>query len=330
LTEFAVSLEKAGFHRVWTTESPGRDAIIRAAHILGATSTLRSGTGISFAFARSPLAVAGASADVYSLSGGRFSLGLGGGTRGQRRWYSQEFDHPADRFADYVRVVRAVLCSKGAVRYSGKYYDISVPRVEMLEQQVPLTSLKIYGGGLHRRMLTAVAGSCDGLVLHPLAGSSQYLDTTVLPIIQKTPNDLEVTPELIIWCPVSVSKDSGEARRKAAEQLAFYFSTPSYLDVATELGFGEIASELVRRFNDRVSPTSFSKLAESISDEMLSFFVVWGNEAEVRNTLESRFREWESRGVAEVSLQLPSQGSDSDGTRESIEILERIIRLGLH
>src|SRR4051812_26940600 len=91
LAEAARAAETGGLHRLWTTESPGRDAVLRSLHLLDATTTLLGGTGIAFAFTRPPLAAAGSAADAFHLSGGRFSLGLGAGTRGQRRWFQQEF-----------------------------------------------------------------------------------------------------------------------------------------------------------------------------------------------------------------------------------------------
>jgi alkanesulfonate monooxygenase SsuD/methylene tetrahydromethanopterin reductase-like flavin-dependent oxidoreductase (luciferase family) len=326
LADVAKAAEKFGFYRAWTTESPGRDAILRSSYVLASSSTLRSGTGISFAFTRSPLAVAGAAADAFALSGGRFSLGLGAGTRGQRRWYMQEFDHPADRMADYVRTIKAVLRSSGRAEYSGKFYELGVPRIELPTSVPPLTELKIYGGGLHPRMLTAVAESCDGFVLHPLAGSTKYLDDVVLPIIEGASSERDGRPELIIWCPLSVDADSDVARQRAAEQLAFYFSTPSYLDVATQLGFGTVASELVRRYNDKASPTTFREISEIIPDDMLSYFIVWGDPEQVRSRLRARIAELETRGVAELSIQLSAPGSGGQETIDAIEDLGPLLR----
>ena len=259
LTEAASQAEQAGIYRLWTTESPGRDAVLRSLHLLQATKTLHSGTGIAFAFTRPPLAAAGSAADAYALSGGRFSLGLGAGTRGQRRWFEQDFDHPAARMADYVRAVKAVLRSAGTVRYTGPFYDLSVPRVQLAAPPEALSQLKIYGGGLHEQMLRAIARSCDGIVLHPLAGGVRYLDEVVLPVLEGTTPDDGDRASLIIWCPLSIDEDEAAARRRAAEQLAFYFSTPSYLDVAARSGFGTVAGQLVERYNHSGRPADLRR-----------------------------------------------------------------------
>ncbi|WNI19012.1 LLM class flavin-dependent oxidoreductase [Actinacidiphila sp. ITFR-21] len=315
LPEAAQESEKAGLYRLWTTESPGRDAVLRASVLLGATRTLAAGTGISFAFARQPLAAAGLAADAYELSGGRFSLGLGAGTRGQRRWYGVDFDHPAARMADYVRALRAIWAGDGRARYQGPFYDIDVPRVQLAGTPASRAGLKVYGGGLHPRMLRAVADSCDGVVLHPLAGGPRYLDDVVLPAIAAAP-DRAPGFRLVVWCPLSVDFDAELARRRAAEQLAFYFATPSYRDVAGSAGYGAVADELVDRFNN--GGAGFAELAPLIPDGMLDHFVVHGTPAQVADRLAARRTAWAERGVDEVALQIPAQSVTSDSLLDSI------------
>jgi alkanesulfonate monooxygenase SsuD/methylene tetrahydromethanopterin reductase-like flavin-dependent oxidoreductase (luciferase family) len=325
LTEAASQAEQAGIYRLWTTESPGRDAVLRSLHLLQATKTLHSGTGIAFAFTRPPLAAAGSAADAYALSGGRFSLGLGAGTRGQRRWFEQDFDHPAARMADYVRAVKAVLRSAGTVQYTGPFYDFSVPRVHLAAPPDVLSQLKIYGGGLHEQMLRAIARTCDGIVLHPLAGGVRYLDEVVLPVLEgATPDDGE-RASLIIWCPLSIDEDEAAARLRAAEQLAFYFSTPSYLDVAARSGFGTVAGELVERYNRSAGRPTFAELSGLIPDEMLRFFVVYGTPAQVASQLADRAGGWRQRGVQEVALQISAQSVTSAGLLAHLDQLAGIV-----
>jgi alkanesulfonate monooxygenase SsuD/methylene tetrahydromethanopterin reductase-like flavin-dependent oxidoreductase (luciferase family) len=324
LTEAAVRAEQAGLYRLWTTESPGRDAVLRSLHLLQATKTLRSGTGIAFAFTRPPLAAASAAADAFTLSGGRFSLGLGAGTRGQRRWYEQDFEHPGPRLADYVRAVKAVLRGQGSARYEGRFYGFSVPRLHLAAPPEELAQLKVYGGGLHEAMLRSVARSCDGVVLHPLAGGPRYLDEVVLPVLDGTTPDEGVRPSLIVWCPLSIADDAVTARGQAAEQLAFYFSTPSYQDVAERSGFGQVAAELVERYNRPGGRPAFAELSTMIPDDMLDFFVVHGTPGQVAGQLAERLPLWRQRGVEEVALQISAQSTTAAELLTGIDQLASI------
>ena len=79
MVELARLAEAAGFERVWDWEFFNKNAYVRLAAIACATSRVELGTGISYAFARSPLLTASAAADLDELSGGRMVLGLGTG-----------------------------------------------------------------------------------------------------------------------------------------------------------------------------------------------------------------------------------------------------------
>jgi alkanesulfonate monooxygenase SsuD/methylene tetrahydromethanopterin reductase-like flavin-dependent oxidoreductase (luciferase family) len=322
LSDLARQVEDAKFTRAWTTETPGRDALLRSSHLLAATATLQSGTGIAFAFTRPPLVMAALASDTYVLSGDRFTLGLGAGTRGQRRWFGVEFDHPASRMADYIAAIRAILASNGRVRYEGPFYDISVPRVQLAGSPEERSAMPIYGGGLHGQMLNSIARSCDGVVLHPLANGPRYLDDVALPALDRP--DRRENFHVAVWCPVSVDESAELARVRAAEQLAFYFSTPSYLDVADHAGFGSVASALVERFNSSGARPTFAELAATIPDDMLDHFVLFGDPAQAAEKAARRISEWRSRGVDEVSWQISAQAVDGSAVASMIDHLSRL------
>jgi probable F420-dependent oxidoreductase len=75
--EIVVELESLGWPCVWRPEASGRDAIVSAAHMLDATTTLRVATGIAQIQARHPMTANAAQRTLHEASGGRFLLGLG-------------------------------------------------------------------------------------------------------------------------------------------------------------------------------------------------------------------------------------------------------------
>jgi probable F420-dependent oxidoreductase len=75
--EVVAELEALGWPCLWRPEASGRDALVSAAHMLDATTTLRVATGIAQIQARHPMTAKAAQQTLHEASGGRFLLGLG-------------------------------------------------------------------------------------------------------------------------------------------------------------------------------------------------------------------------------------------------------------
>src|SRR5581483_10890278 len=210
LPELARAAEIAGFARVWTTEYPGRDAIARAAHLADATATIEVATGIAYAFTRAPLATAAVAADVFAISGGRFALGLGAGTRGMRsRFYGvEDFDRPAPRLADYVDLLRAAWAASDGLDFAGKFYRAQIPHYRCAHDPEDLKGLQVVGSGLNATMLRHAATNVDRIALHPMAGAAHYLADVVEPAVAAGAASAgRPAPDLACWAVVSVHAD---------------------------------------------------------------------------------------------------------------------------
>ena len=73
--------ERAGIHSLWTIDYYNRSSLTRAAAFAAVTETPIVGTSVTPLFARAPLALAAAAADIQGIAGGRFVLGVGSSTR---------------------------------------------------------------------------------------------------------------------------------------------------------------------------------------------------------------------------------------------------------
>ncbi len=304
LIPVAQAAERAGFHRLWTTEYTGRDAVLRALMLAGATRTIGVGTGIAYAFSRAPLAMAATAADAFAASGGRFTLGLGAGTRGMRtRWYAAEFDHPAPRLADYVRLMRATWAAGAdGLDYTGDFYTLRIPAFRPGHPAQELTGLPVYGAGLNRIMLRHAAGSCDGVALHPLAASEHYLNEVAAPAIRLGRQQGE-RPDgsLAVWLITSIDDDAEVARRRARISLAFYFSTPSYRTI-TEGTPWQRAGEAIRAgFLDEGA--QWESLSRLVPDEMVDAFALAGTPEDVRGRIGGYERRFAEAGADELVFQ---------------------------
>jgi alkanesulfonate monooxygenase SsuD/methylene tetrahydromethanopterin reductase-like flavin-dependent oxidoreductase (luciferase family) len=127
--EAAKRAEQANFESVWTTEFFNANGLVRLAAVATATQRIKLGTGIAYAFMRSPMLAASAALDIDELSGGRMILGLGSGTKTMNEnWYSMPFnDPPAPRMKDAIGLIRAALPRRGG----------GLPRLQPLPREDP-------------------------------------------------------------------------------------------------------------------------------------------------------------------------------------------------
>jgi alkanesulfonate monooxygenase SsuD/methylene tetrahydromethanopterin reductase-like flavin-dependent oxidoreductase (luciferase family) len=314
LIPLAQSAEADGFFRLWMTESTARDAIIRAVTLGLHTKRIGVATGIAYAFTRAPLALAAAAADAHIATGGRFTLGLGAGTKGMRskRYGIEDFDHPASRLGDYVRLIRAVWAANESLSYEGRFYSSDLDSGFPTRELDGLPPLEIVGSGLNPTMLCLAAEYCDGLALHPLVSFLEYLDGIAMPAIQSARRPTGgASPWIAAWRITSISRHRSEARWRARANLAFYFTTPSFQTVTAGTQW-ERSTALVReRF--RENPTlSFVDLAELIPDPMVDDFCLAGTHGHVREQTMELERELGSRGISELVLQTAGVGLDSN------------------
>lgn len=306
LTNVAKEAEHAGFHRVWTTEYPGRDAIARAAHLAQSTRTVGVGSGIAYGFTRPPLAMAALVADTAASSGGRFVLGLGAGTRGMReRWYGvTDFDRPAPRLAEYVDLMRAAWSATDGLSFSGRFYSADIPQYQSTHDPEILAGLRVFGSGLNATMLRYAALSCDGVALHPLAGASHYLRNVVVPATTATEHAR--MSELACWAIVSIHDDEETARTRARMCLAFYFSTPSYRTVADGAPWEDAVTAIREEF--RANGPQWNKLARLVPDEMVDDLTISGTPETARQKLAAAEEHFLANGATEIVFQTVGVG----------------------
>ena len=296
--------EARGFHSVWTLEFFNQHGFVRLAAVASATSRVQLGTGIAYAFMRTPMLAATAAMDIDELSSGRMILGLGSGTRSMnQKWYSVPFEHPpAPRMREAVAVIRAAFAAQkgGGLRYDGKYYQIQIPafaRAGAARAEVP-----IYIAGVNRGMLRAAAAVGDGLVGHPIY-TRRYIAEKVLPELEGS--RCELAPFVIC----SISDDVDQARREARAQIAFYYTTRLYHSVLDVHGWREIGEACAQAFRQG----DLAGMSEAVPDELVDAIAIAGRPEEVRD----RLREWE--GLTEHPLLYPpTAGARPERVRENL------------
>src|SRR5947207_11807839 len=106
LASRAREAEAAGIECVWTPEL-FRSSVTQATWIAAATERIGIGTGIAWAFTRSPFILAVTALDIDEMSSGRFRLGVGAGVkRLNEAWHGAEYGRPAPTLRVTVAAVR--------------------------------------------------------------------------------------------------------------------------------------------------------------------------------------------------------------------------------
>lgn len=310
--QIARAADDSGLHRLWFTETTSRSALIRALVAGEATRRVGVATGIAYTFVRSPLATAIAAADIQDALGGRFALGLGAGTRGLRRRFGVEEDHPAPRFGEYADLVRAALTSEpGPFAFHGRFFQADTPWLRLDTPAALRTDLTIYGSGVNPIMLRTAARHCDAIALHPVAAISPYFEDVVLPAIAEGARRGGRTPLIACWRMCSVHDDETVARYRAKRLLAFYFSTPSYGGALALTRWDAVGAAIRDGFKaGRDWPT----LAALVPEDMVDEICLAGTPGQVTEQLATAGKRLESLGVDEIVLE-PSgtDSADDDG-----------------
>ncbi|MBS1881000.1 MAG: LLM class F420-dependent oxidoreductase [Actinobacteria bacterium] len=296
--EIVRAAESRGYESVWVAESYGSDGVSVLAWLAGQTERINLGAAIMQVPARQPAAAAMAGATIDKLSGGRFLFGFGpSGPQVSEGWYGVAYDKPWGRTREYIEVVREIVARQGPLEHHGEHYDLPLSgagegkalklNFHPLRERIP-----VFVGAIGRKSVEMAAEICDGWI--PIFFSVDAFESTWGEYLEagfakggRSRSDLEVSPSL----QVAIDGDLEAARSMVKAGLVLYFGgmgsrkTNFYVDLAHRFGFGEVADEVQRRFQDGDRAGAF----EAMPDEIVEATSLVGTEAEVAERVE-RFR----------------------------------------
>jgi len=290
--------EAAGFESGWVVELE-HSAYVQASAAVLATTRMGIGTAIALAFPRPPALTAMEAADLATLSGGRFSLGLGSQVRRiiEAR-FGIPYDQPAARMEDYVRAVKTVWAARRgeATAYDGPFYRIQMPTFRTTlsptgaanpmtdPQRGDVADPPVLMAAVGPLMGRAAGRVADGVIGHPFA-SPAWLRDVVAPAIAE---GLREAARPADACPitamplVAVAADADAARRAAKALLAFYATTPNYAGILRHHDREAVHREVRRAFVRR----DLERMVAAIDDELLDEIAIAGRPDEARDRLE--------------------------------------------
>lgn len=289
--------ERIGYESAWVAESYGSDAVSVLAWLAAQTQTINLGAAIMQVPARPPAAAAMAGATIDKLSGGRFLFGFGpSGPQVSEGWYGVPYAKPWGRTREYIEVVRKIIAREGPLEHRGEHYQLPLPGGEgkplKLNFHPQRNRIPIFVGAIGRKSVEMAAEICEGWI--PIFFSVDAFEETWGEHLEaglakggRQRSELEVSPSL----QVAIDGDLEAAKNVVKAGLVLYFGgmgsrkTNFYVDLAHRFGFGEVADEVQRRFQDGDRAGAFA----AMPDEIVEATSLVGTEAEVAARVE-RFR----------------------------------------
>jgi probable F420-dependent oxidoreductase len=293
LTGQVRAAERIGFDGLWSTEV-NRDPFLPLAIAAEKSTTLRLGTGVAVAFARSPMTTALAANDLQSLSAGRFILGLGSQIRPHiERRYSMPWSAPVERMAEYIMALQAIWRSWHTgerLDFRGEHYRHTLMTPMFTPEPHPYGPPPVVLAAVGHKMTTVAAEYADGLLVHGFT-TARYLREVTTPIVAAgLAQSGRSRADFTVCYPGLVAtgrdeRDLDNAIAGVRRQIAFYGATPAYRAVLDLHGWGELHTEL-----HRLSKSGdWATMTDLIDDEALNTFAVVGEPGAVACEITARF-----------------------------------------
>ena len=295
--EVVQAAERGGFESVWAAESYGSDVVSVLAWLAPQTTSINLGAAILQVPARPPAAAAMAGATIDKLSDGRFVFGFGpSGPQVSEGWYGVPYGKPWGRTREYIEVVREIIAREGPLDHRGEHYQLPLPGGEGKALKLNFHPLRnripVFVGAIGRKSVEMAAEICDGWI--PIFFSVDAFESTWGEHLEagfakggRERSDLEVSPSL----QVAIDGDLEAAKSVVKAGLVLYFGgmgsrkTNFYVDLAHRFGFGDVADEVQRRYQDGDRGGAY----EAMPDEIVEAISLVGTEEEVAERVE-RFR----------------------------------------
>jgi len=304
LAQVAKQQEDAGLQGTFAAQVYGPPFIPLAA---AATTTERLllGTGIAIAFTRSPFETAMAAIDLDRLSGGRTVLGLGSSVQSWTEgFFGMPYGKPVEHLREATEVIRAIVAKSHTgelTSFHGRYYNLDFSELQP-PPPPPRTDLPIWISALRGAMVRLGGEVGDGLIGHPI-WSVQWAKSTVPKQLKvgldrngRGRSDIHVNH----WFWVTPNKDRRESIEDARACVAFYAGIEQYEAYFAAHGFRDEC----KRLQQGVRRGDYRSVANLVSDEMASTFVITGTPDEVRRKLDPVWEETDSMTLLPPVLSL--------------------------
>lgn len=293
MAEQAATVESQGADVIAVGEF-AHDPLMMLAMAATRTTTAQLMSGISVAFARSPMTLATQAHDVNHLSKGRFTLGIGSQIKPHiEKRYSMQWSKPAARMREYVMALKAIWSCwyEGTpLDFRGEFYNHTLMTPMFTPADKRYGPPPIFVAAVGPLMTEIAAEVADGVMLHSFI-TEEYIRNVTLPAIEKGLRKSGRSREdvKIVGGPFLVTAETEEeletVKLAVRNQIAFYASTPAYRPVLESVGYGELQLELLKLSK----AGEWAEMGRRIDDTLLDKFALVGEPAAVAKKLTQRY-----------------------------------------
>jgi len=307
IPEIARAAEEMGFGGIWSTETT-HDPFLPGPLIAEHTQTIQYGTAVAIAFARSPATLAYTAWDLAQATRGRFILGLGTQVKAhiERRFGMPWPESVTGKLGEMLSAMRAfwhTWQTGEPLNYRSPNYKLNLMSPFFNPGPIDYPDIPIYIAGVNTGLARLAGEAADGFVVHPFH-SPRYLREIILPAIQEgLQRSARNATSVKIAC-TAFSVTNPMEREFVRQQIAFYASTPSYLNVMAVHGWQEVAEQLSRM----AAHKQWESMPALISDEILATFAVQSTPQDLPEALAERY----GGLVDRLGLYLPFQPGQRD------------------
>jgi len=287
--DVARDAEAAGASAFCAGEYSDHDAYVTTTEMALTTSNAMVGTGIAYAFARSPFVHAAAVRNLNSLAPGRVFLGLGSGTpRMNRDWFSTAADRPALRMTELIEVIKTYLGAENGerIRYEGEFYtvdaDIRAPVLGRLD--VPIVI-----GAFNKYMVRGAGRSADGVLGHEIFTDRWWTEVIDPELARGAASVNRPATDFHRWGWLITAIDDEQPERAINEarlQIAFHLSVRTYNTLVELHGWQDEAAAI----REALRSGNPADIGTHVTDDMLNAIAVCGDSEQAADMLKRRAR----------------------------------------
>ena len=278
---------------VWVPETWGMENFAMLGAVAQKTGS-KIGSSIINIYSRSPTLIAMGAATMDTLSGQRFTLGLGTSSIPiVEGFHGYKFVKPLKRMQECIEIIRLALSGK-KIDYSGEIFSL---RGFSLLIKPPRQDIPIYVAAINKKMIELAWKMADGVIFY-LRPISEMRET--ISRMQKE-RKIDVACQFI----TCVSDDDEMAKERARKTLAFYVSVGEiYRKFLAENRFRDETTNIYGEYRK----SGFESNHELVTDNMLESLTICGTPQHCKTQLKRIY----DAGITHPIIQFNPVGEVSD------------------